>query len=237
MALRVRENWSTILAGVRLLLRETDAAKSYWSDATLLMLFNDALDQRTMEMIEEDEGWTVDEFVAGLVANQREYVLPEGGDRVRRVWFIRTEGTRVIEQEIKRDERPFDGIVHGNSGMSVAAGFYRPTFRIQGDLLLLEPRPDASYSGGLRVEFEALQPKLTGGDSKIPARYPVATETLLKYDTAIKAKALENNQDKPDADFVNGLREERVLIEAAWRQFVKKRTSSVIFSRPLTLGD
>jgi hypothetical protein len=237
MALRVREDWATIRTGVRLLLRETDAASSYWSDATLLMLFNDALDQRALEMIEEDEGWSVDEFTADLVAGQREYALPEGGDRVRRVWFIYDHGGMRDEYEIRRDERPFDGMSHGNSGYSVTGGFYRPTFRIQGDLLILEPRPDSSATAALRVEYEGLQGKIVGDAGKIPLRYPVATETLLKYDTAIKARALENNADKPDADFITGLTVERSLIEAAWKQFIKKRTTSVIFSRPMDLGD
>jgi hypothetical protein len=237
MTLRVRENWSTIRADIRRLLRETDAAASYWTDVTLLMLFNDALDKRFLEMVEEDEGWAVDEYTTSLVANQREYELPDGADRVRRVWLITVDGGNTSEIEVRRDERPFDGVVHGASNNAVAGRWYRPTYRLLGELLVLEPRPDTAVTNGLRVEFEAPQPKLTGDASKIPARYPVVLETLLKYDTAIKAFALENNQDRSDEGYIVGLREDRDAFEKAFKSFIARRQSSVTFSRPLQLGD
>ena len=237
MAFRTRESWSTLRAAIRRLLRETAAANSFWTDATLLDLFNDALDKRFIEMVEEDEGWSVDEYTTSLVANQREYVLPEGGDRIRRVWLIRTEGGRTTEIEVGRDERPFDGVVHGVGNSAIAGNWYRPTYRLLGDLLVLEPRPDTALTDGLRVEFEAPHVKLTGDSSKIPTRYPIVLETLLKYDTAVKAFALENNQDKPDVDYVAGLREDRDAFERAFREYIKRRQSSIMYSRPLQLGD
>ena len=91
---RARRVWSTMRTEVRRLLRETVAADSFWTDPELLDYFNHAIDLRVMILADQHEGWVTDTYDADLVANQNEYLIPEGTGRIKRILIVNTEGER-----------------------------------------------------------------------------------------------------------------------------------------------
>ena len=239
MALRARENWGTMRRRVRQNIGEEDETDPHWTNQFLLDLFNEHLDLRFMQMCHADEGWSVDEYVADLVANQREYTMPVGADRIRQVKLVETSGGTITETPVGRSERWFDGVVHGSQPTTLLNGYYRPTYRMIGELLLLEPRPSVSLVGGLHVDVEAPQPKLTAADTSVlPQRFPLVMETLLVLDTAVAVFAEEDAQSETDPRVsVGRLERRRNRYEAEFLEYVESRQASPVFSRPMHLGD
>ena len=235
MALRTRETWATLRARIRRLLRETTGATSWWSDALLLDLYNDALDMRFMDLVSEDEGWAVEEYTANIVAGQREYTLPEGGMHVRRVALVNTSGGITIENLLEHDEKRFDSVSHGSSVLG--SSLYKPTYRLQGELLILEPEPTTSVTGGLKLEIEAPNTKLTGDSSTIDHRFPIVAETMCVYDAVMAAFAIENSQGVVDEKYVQNIGTVQAKWEFRWKQHIARRQTSPMTTRPFYLGD
>ena len=102
---RTSRQWTAMRAEIRRLLRETTASLSYCDDTDLLDYFNQAIDLRTMDMADAHEGWVADVINADIVGSQKEYTLPEGTGRVKRVLLIFRNTPNTIEIPLSRNER------------------------------------------------------------------------------------------------------------------------------------
>lgn len=235
---RARRAWSLILAEIRRLLRETVAADSFWSDADLLDAFNTAQDLRYMDLCDADEGWFTEPYVANIVANQKEYTIPEGMDRVKRVVLIFAEGGRTIEVPLTRNERWSDTTTT-QSGVAAGSIGALPTYRIVGEEIWLEPPPTQARTNGIRIELEAAPARLVDGNSKIDLKWPAIAETLMIYDTWDIAVGMEDAQDLVSGNPVALGRLARVhsKLEAKWHQFIERRSYGRTYSTPFYTGD
>jgi len=233
---RARRQWSTMRAEIRRLLRETVAADSFWSDQLLLDLFNHCMDLRASQMMSFDEGWFTDRLETDIVANQREYTVPEGSDRIKRILISRTVGNTIQEFPLYRDEMWFKPL---HSTNSASAGGYGglPTVRFQGELLYLEPPPTESITDGLIIEMEALPDRLTVDGSKLDLKFPAITETLLEYDVWDAAMGVEDAQGNVDASVRGRLQRFHQKYESAWLELVSDRFESPFTAQPWYLGD
>jgi hypothetical protein len=232
---RARRAWSTIRDEVRTLLRETTAADSYWSDAELLIYANLAMDFRVMQMLETHEGWFTDRFEDDLVANQGEYTLPEGTDRVKRI-LLKWPDTG-LEVPLTRNERWSDSVVNGTSGSVADLGGALPTYRLVGEVLLLEPAPTVARTDGLVIEVEGLPARITGDASKFDLKFPSMFETLVTFDVWDVAYGVEDAQGNADPSARGRLQVLHSKIEAAFLDAVQQRTFGRVFGRPFNLGD
>lgn len=240
MALRSRTQWSSLRDDqIYPLLRENSSG--YWSPALLLSLANHALDQRALELGEAHEGWISQSFLADTVAQQREYALPEGTERVRAVYlrYATTGPTQVEELQLSRNDRIGQDYYQPNSVVTYQGGMARPEYRIQDNLLLIEPPDPETRVGGLRLEIDALPPKLTGDSSTLSLLWPLSTETLLVYDVLMLALGVEDTQG--NSDEVNASHSRLVdfhrKIEASWREFIAVRNQSRVYGLGFYLGD
>ena len=227
---RARRDWTALLAEIRTLLREDTSATSYWTDALLLNLFNQQTDFRVMQMAEAHEGWVTDSLVTNLVADQREYSLPEGAGRVKRVIRIFNPGTtNTTERPLERDERWSEPTYNGIFD-SV------PSYRMLGELLILEPTPQESVTNGLKIECEFAPARFTTGTDKLDLRFPDNTETLLVYDVAVAAYEVEAAQGN-EPENLEDIRRARARYESVWMSYIEQRSFGRVFSTPHDYGD
>lgn len=233
---RARRAWSTLRdSHIRVLLRETTAATSFWSDAQLLAMFNDSLDRRVMQLATLDEGWVTDQKTTGLVANQREYTAPEGTGRVKRVSLKYTLGANTIEMPLARREYWSDPVVHTTGSPATIEG-YRPTYQLQGNLVILEPAPGFTLAGALLIDVEDAPSRIAADADKIDLRFPDVMETLLVYDTVILALAMEHSMGNLPEDYVNQIKEFRDSMEGIFLDYCSDRTEGLVCGRPFRLG-
>jgi hypothetical protein len=234
---RARRAWSDIRPAIRRLLRETDETNPYWSNALLLDIFNDEMDKHTMNLALSTEGWVTDEYVTSIVANQREYTLPEGAGRVKRVSVVRSVGGADYEVVLNRNER-WSGQIYHSTSTTFAVGDPPPTFRLVGELVYIEATPREAITNGLRIDIESTVARLTGDASKLSTKFPSVLETLLKYETALGALRVEAAQGgKVDDDVKSGLEDMRDEFLPPWYAYIEERTTARVFTQPMYFGD
>jgi hypothetical protein len=222
-----------MLAELRLILHEDTAADSFWTDAELLAYFNQAMDLRVMEMADAHEGWMTDPYTADLVAGQVNYTLPEGAGRVKRVLIVVTSGSTTREYPLRRNQRWSQAATTTNtSGLDCL-----PTYRLMGEMLYLDPPYGKAVTGGLKIEVEAAPARLTAGSSTLAQRFPDVAESLLIYDTALIALAVEGSQGELPDGYVHHIRTVRAEYERKWKEYIESRTMGRSFSPGLYLGD
>jgi len=233
---RSRRAWSTMRdSDIRVLLRETVAATSFWSDAQLLLLFNAAMDLRVMQAAMVDEGWMTDQYTSGLVADQREYPLPEGAGRVKRVSLKWTDGSVTRETPLDRNDQWGQNVTHV-AGSPGSISSYHPTYQLQANLILLEPSPGFTRAASLMIDLESAPARLSADADKLDLRWPDVAETLLIYDTVILALAMEHSQGGTEADYVNHLRGFQREFESAFMEYITDRTEGRTFGQPFNQG-
>jgi hypothetical protein len=224
-----------MLVELRRLLREETASKSFWDDPQLLDMFNASIDERVMQLATVDESWVTDEYYTSIVAGQREYPLPEGVGRVKRVMLLRTQGSRVTEIPLLRNERWSQPAVHGEP--TVPFNQYKPSYRLLGNLLLLEPWPTVSETNGLRIDLESAPARLASAGDKLALRFPDIMETVLIYDTAVVALAQQNSQGAVGTADLPTLEKKQASLSARFAEYVTDRTEGRVAGPGLYLGD
>lgn len=235
---RARRTWSSMRAELRGLLRETVAGASYWPDADLLAYFNQAIDLRSMMLADQHEGWITDDLTTDIVANQGEYVLPEGIGRLKRVVMVFNEGSATYEIPLSRNERWSQSVYIAPSATAGSVNSV-PTMRLLGNILKLDPPPVEARTGGLKIEHESSPARLVNDTDKLSLFFPSEMETLLIYDAWDIAVGVEDATGTLEIDSrVRGrLKLFHMKYEAAFMEFTSVRTRSRTFSEPFYLGD
>lgn len=195
---RARRPWSDMRAEVRRLLRETVAADSFWADADLLDLFNQAKDLRDLMLAEQDEGWGTEVFTTALVADQVLYPLPEGSGEVTEVRFRSTAAGIVRSSPPLVRSEGFGGgrIVSGTTATGTWWWRDLPTYRLLESAIELDRPPQIVNAGDLlTIGLAGASARVVSDGDKISLRYPDLMETLLIYDTWAMALGTEEARD------------------------------------------
>lgn len=220
------------------MLRETVAADSEWSDADLLVFANQALDLRSMQLGLTEGGYLTQRVTANLVADQRAYSVPEGTDVVRAVYILQTVGDRSYEVPIYINEQIYSPVSITSPGGTNLG--WRPTGRLVGAEIYLEPPPPEALTNGLIWHVEALGARLTTGSSTLPSYFPSTAETLLSYDVWEIAMGVEDATDlenEADASGVARLRATHRKLERAWEDSIDRRFDAPVRGVPFYTGD
>lgn len=233
---RTRRAWSAIRTDIRTLLRETDSAASFWTNAELLLYFNACIDNRVQQLAVLDEGWVTDQWTADLVANQREYPVPEGAGRIKRVSLKFTLGASTIEIPLDRDEKWARAVVH-TTGVPGSIEQYRPTYQLQGNLIILEPAPGFALNEALMIDLESAPARLSADGDMLDYRFPDVMETLLIYDTAVMALDVEHAQGNTPEGYINHIRSFRDKYENVFLEYCSDRTEGRVIGQRFRLGD
>lgn len=221
---------------IRTLLRETDPNSSYWNDTLLNTLLNEAIDYRHMMLCDMHEGWDTEIYETPIVFNQGKYQLPEGLGRVRRILFKFDQGSgNQFEVPLMRSERWSEPVFNGNTPVTNQGEI--PTYRLVGSFLTLEPSPKITGDVKLIIETDINPPRLVSDNDSFPLRWPNEIETLIIYDVAVNALAIEQSQGNADPSYVNHLQRMRAEYEARFNEFTEVRSFGRVFASPFYLGD
>jgi hypothetical protein len=218
---------------VRSLLRES--AEGYWTNAQLLEWANQSIDLRSMELGLAVEGYLTEEASDSIVSGTRNYAIPEGGGKIRRVLIVRDDGNGTYEVPVPRDERWHSPSYRPTSAVSGSG--WRPTGRFVGSNLELTPTPRENITDGLRWEIECAGARLTGDASTLPLQFPDVAETLLIYDVVALALASENAQTELDKEYTSGLLALRDQYQDRWLAYIENRWQAPVQGKPFYLGD
>lgn len=119
---------------------------NYWTDAEINNWINQAYNYYYIQVAQSYSGYFTKETLINIVAAQNLYPVPVDFWDVRlleRVFATYTIPLRLFE----RMESPN---ITANSNFS---NIYTPTYRFEGQNILLEPTPDTSITNGLRLEY------------------------------------------------------------------------------------
>lgn len=119
---------------------------SYWSDAELNEWINQSYFYYYMWIGETYDGYFAKDITIDLVANQAKYQLPADFWKVRLLERIYSTSTVPLFL--------FDRMEAVN--ITSGAGFsnvFQPTYRFEGNYIVIEPTPDVSITDGLRLEY------------------------------------------------------------------------------------
>lgn len=234
---RGRRTWGTLRDVIRRRLRETNATFSYWSNTDLLDYANFSLDMRSMELDDAHEGWTADALRTDLVADQREYTAAEGQGRVLRVSLVRNVGGEEVRLQLDREEHHVTDI-YSKSNISIGEWGYRPTYRLLGELILLEPAPSEDVTQGLEIEITNAPLFFSVDSSKLDLRFPVQLEELMILDVTEMALAVEAQQGNlPDPNSITRIQRLRREYEAKWMDWIAVRAASTVRGHSMNWGD
>jgi len=226
---RSARNWSDIRSDIRTLLRETTGSTSFWSDAELLIYANTALDLRAYQLMDAHEGWLSERFTTDIVADQKEYTLPAGHDRVKRILLRFNEGSRSREIPLVRFERWSEPMYEGSSSTGVGSV---SSYRLVGNLIYLEPPPTRNETNGLVIEMESLPDRLDEDTDTLDVRFPSFMETLLTYDTWDIALGVEDAQGNVDPQTRGRLQRFHQKLEGMFNDVTAIRSHGRVFSSP-----
>jgi hypothetical protein len=227
---RARKRWDAILPELYVLLAE-EQGDSTWTDAQLLILWNEARDEREMQLHLAHEGFGVVRMKRSLVANQAQYDLPADAGRVVRVLRRFSDGS---EKPLVRTELISEGESRDSVGNDRG---YMPTYRFLGVNLVLIPPPSQAETDGIIIEMAQLPDEFSGNDSTLPLDWPIFTERLLTLDVAYFAYEMEAATSAEGDPPINPYARRRARYEEFWMQYIEERSQGRVFAQPFNLGD
>lgn len=232
---RTLRAWSAIKVDIRLLLREDTDDESYWDDDLLLQLWNECMDLRFMQLCDQHEGWGTVRSAVNIVAGTRNYTLPEGMGRPRRILLSQNN----VEIPLIRDDK------HGVSTYTASipySGGVVPSARLVGSDLYLDPTPGSNITNGLIYEHDSTPTRFSADGDSLNDVWPAAPaeiESLLILDTAVACFEVEDAQGEAQTpvQWVSSIERRRARYEAAFFEFTATRFFAPQRSRGLDLGD
>lgn len=193
--------------------KELDATTSFWNDNFMNQLINAAYRRRCAQLIMAYEGWFTNVGTRDLEADKARYAFPSGFQRLRKLELVRTDGRTI---PIHRQER-HDA---GNPASAATGDQYYPDWRPLGNGFVLEPTPQLTVTGGLRIEYEGLPVELTSDGDSIHESFPDIYDELIVLDTVISMFDAEQVQE---AGSIQTVRSTRRDWELDFERFIEYR--------------
>lgn len=207
---------------VRAYLDEPVAA--YWADAELNTWINQAYFYYYMWIVASFEGYFAKDILIDIVATQPKYAIPNDFYKIRlleRVYNSWTVPLRVYD-------RMETANITANSNYSQ---LYLPTYRFEGQNIVLEPTPDTDITGGLRLEYVPQPTALTVDASTPDAGYLTMWEEPLVIRAAISAKMKEESVVNSGTD-VGTLQSLMTNYEQTIKESFEQRTMQRRYTEP-----
>lgn len=226
---RTRRSLRELIDEVFRMLRETEG--DFFDRQDLVDLWNQAKDEREMELHGTHEGFGLVRVSTSLVAGEPDYEIPEDMGRLKRVLRV----SQGMEVPLARDELWSGTVQQESSGSGVT---YLPSYRLKGSSLRLSPAPSADEADGIIIEFEATTERMTEDAHKLPLDWPIFSETLLVLDTWEAAYQIERTMgEAPSEKYdVNPIRKRRDVFAAKWSDYCETRSFGRSFAERFSLG-
>lgn len=214
---------SRIILEARLLLNQTKATNSFWSDEELGNYANDAIRKYFLELISHDEGQFHAITDLDIVANQETVDLPLDFFKIKCVYKKTDTGYQLLRYWNNH-------ITSYDANNNSSANNYSPYYYFRGNSLVLRPIPGFSETAGIRIEYTQLPDQLIVGSDTLPSGISSVFKELIVMYVVYKAKVKESLVTGTDTASVAG-----TLLEDTHRIFkesVSNRSNSVQFIAP-----
>lgn len=201
----------------------------YWQDVEINNWINQAYNYYYTQIAEGFDGYFTKATTLDIIATQALYPVPIDFWKVRlleRVFSTFTIPLRLYE----RMEAP-NITANGNY-----SNLYTPTYRFQGQNILLEPTPDITIVGGLRLEYLPIPTLMAAdGDSPDPGY-------LQNWDEALVLRATLSCKQKEEAVVNSGTDAASIMaMLESWEQTIKEsvelRSTQRHYSEPFGLDE
>lgn len=211
---------STLRTYVRDLIDEDTA--SFWSDADLNRYINTAYYHYWKMLIEADHPTAKQSTTLNITSDTATIALPS--DYVETSLVERVFSDRTVP--LKFSERK-EGTNY--TGAGVAETNYLPTYRFTGNNLVLEPTPQVSVTGGIKLTYFYLPTQLSA-DGDTPTINAIHHE-MIGVRAARLAKLKEESVGQGGADVISfGL--ELADMEKGWEEFIERTTAQPEYVHP-----
>lgn len=214
---------SRIITEARLLLNQTKATNSFWSDEELGNYVNDGIRKYFLELISHDEGQFHAVTDLDIVANQETVALPSDFFRIKAVYKHTDTGYQLLRYWNNH-------ITSYDANNNASANNYSPYYYFRENNLVLRPIPGFNETAALRIEYTQLPEQLILGTDTLPTGVSAVFKELIVMYCVYKAKVKESLVTGTDTASVAA-----TLLEDTHRIFkesVSNRSTSVQFIAP-----
>jgi hypothetical protein len=164
-----------LLTNVRMVLGQTNASNSTWTDEELIEYLNKGIRRYFIEIVQTGEGQFTTTSDLDLVASTETVALPSDFFKIKNVWKRVSGGYQILNYRNSLSEG------YSTTGSSTGDS-YRPNYYLRGNNLVLRPVPSSSETDGLRIEYVQFpETMLTGGDSLTAQVSPVFKDLIEAY--------------------------------------------------------
>jgi len=161
-----------------------EAAPAYWTDDELNNWIIQSYYYYYQWIIQTFEGYFTTDTLISIVADQAKYPVPADFFKIRLLERVLTNQTVPL--------RPFDRQETANITSGANYGSFNvPTYRFEGQDIILEPTPDVSVTDGLRLEYYPQPSNLPLDTSELDAGYLEIWEEPIVLRAVISAKQKE----------------------------------------------
>lgn len=174
-----------LISSVRSKLNQPDPANSFWSDSELTEDINDAVQLYFTEVVATNEGQFLTTGTLNVVSGAATVALPSDCFSIKHLYKVVDGGFIPLVYRQSSDE--YISTQGGASGDS-----YLPSYSFRGNFLELNPAPEFSETGGLRLDYFSMPDSLiNGGDRMSGGVSPIFKQLIVMY-AVYKAKVKES---------------------------------------------
>jgi hypothetical protein len=212
-----------LLTDVRTQLNQRDPTNSFWTDAELLGYLNDAVSVYFLEAAQANEGYFTTTSDLNIVSGTDTIALPADCFQVKRVLKKVTDGYVACDYRNTMTQ----GIA--TQGGSNSNSFI-PAYYFRGNSLVLDPVPQFSETGGIRLEYIQFPDQMIYGGDSLTAQVSPIFKQLITMFAVYRAKLRES--------MVNGVNMYQVPADALaglvplYRDSLPKRSKGPTFVQP-----
>jgi len=161
-----------------------EAAAAYWTDDELNNWIKQSYYYYYQWVIQTFEGYFSKDTLISIVANQAKYAVPSDFFKIRLLERVLPNQTVPL--------KPYDRMETANVTSGAAYGTFNvPTYRFEGQSIVLEPTPDSSFVDGLRLEYYPQPSNLPLDTSELDPGYLEIWEEPIVLRAVISAKQKE----------------------------------------------
>lgn len=201
---------------MRRYLQETTASISFWPDDFLNQLFNSAYRRRCGQLHMAFEGYFTTVALRDIVGGQSYYSWPPGFQRLQKLELVRSDGSTVPVRAFERHEER-------NNAAGAGGDMYSGNYRPRGSGFVLEPTPNDSVTGGLRLEYVSLPVELTADGDNLHPDFPSLFDELLVLDGATMAFDSEGMMEAAGQGLQRSIIRLRAEWELDWERWIDSR--------------
>lgn len=176
---------TTLLGEVRLLLNQTSATNSNWTDAELTQYINEAIRRYFAEVVQVNEGQFSAQTDLNIVTDTDTISLPADFFKVIRLYKKVSQGYEILSYRNHFDEG------YSTQG-GTSSNNYAPYYYFRDNSLVLRPIPNFSETAGLRLEYIQFPEVLVSGSDTMDVGISAAFRDLVVMYAVWKAKLKES---------------------------------------------